>query len=110
MTILFGLFAAALAFVLVALFFIIRSLRRNCGWWYGMRGADRLYWHDCTACTGGMQSLSEDGWGPIPAPLLITNDEDKIFEAPLANARGCTTCHGMGGRHLPYPPKKKAEV
>jgi hypothetical protein len=67
--------------------------------WYPENGLSSYFERRrCTRCSGGMQSLGDDGWGKIPKSHLMLDRDggDDLHRAPLANTRNCPCCNGSG--------------
>lgn len=91
-----GLFLGTIFFFAVTLPNVARRLSKT-------RLATRFYentaYYDkkCSYCTGGAQTLHNDGtWGKIPVHLRIYGNGTKMFGPPRGNVRSCPHCNGLG--------------
>jgi hypothetical protein len=81
----------------ILLYMIRRSVRQGTmGYSYGVITNSYVKPRKCTDCTGGVQVLNEDGWGPFTEAQKMLTDESLYLESRSTNVRGCTTCTGRG--------------
>jgi hypothetical protein len=52
--------------------------------------------HKCEYCSGGVQVLNDDGWGPFTPAQLSVSDASPFIESRSGNTRPCTKCLGKG--------------
>jgi hypothetical protein len=52
--------------------------------------------HKCDFCSGGVQVLNDDGWGPFTPAQLSVSDASPFIESRSGNTRPCKQCNGKG--------------